>query len=153
MPSFDSDTVTLPEAVTFDFTGFGVDAAGSIPEPSEKQIRDFFRTIKSIYDGDDSDVAEFDNPLAYIDIIDKTSEEEFAAMKTRVLDAVAALCSNTPTAEQMGQLPSYVAGKFFTYVFQAFTNPEGRTAASKPSPEGRSGGDSTTSSDETSASQ
>jgi hypothetical protein len=139
MPKFDQYHELAPDPVEYDFTAWGVKAFGVIPEPSPEQIRDFMRAQVALDADVKAKVAELDpdNPVlapdsaADVAVIEDSlrraamfPEAEYKAAEDRANHIYAALCSNKPSAAQIGKLQSAPRTMFFRYVERCFLGPQ-----------------------------
>lgn len=149
MPKFDQNHELAPDPVEFDFTAWGVKAAGVIPEPTPEQIRDFMRSQVQLDDDIKVKVAELDpdNPVmspdsaADISVIEDSlrrasmfPEAEYKAAEDRANKIYADLCSGKPSAAQIAKLQSAPRTMFFRYVERNFLGPQLRLHGSPESP-------------------
>lgn len=106
MSGFDAGQVVEPLA--FDLAPY-VAAAGTIPEPSEADLRAFqrgFRQATGAAEGDDMQA-----------VLAGLSEDKAEALSGQLLTLVAVLCHDTPNGEQLAALPLRVQKAFFGWLF------------------------------------
>lgn len=121
MPSFKVEEL---EAVEYDLRPFA-DSHGTIPEPNEQKIRAFIRGIMG-YVGEDLDEVATEEAAA-----EKLREEGSMKMFERMADnrpaankAVAELCSDSPSEEDVAKLPFRVFMQFVFYLRDEVLSPE-----------------------------
>lgn len=127
MAGFDAATAVDP--MDWDFSKYE-GGTGTVPEPSTNEMKAFQKEFAKIMrkgaalDIDDDDAL-------------KMSEKEFVAFQKKAdaigeeLDvAVARLCKNQPSEEQMAKLPFRVKTQFSKWLM-AEMNPEGEAAGTK----------------------
>lgn len=130
MPNKSSSFVLSEEldVLTFDFSSVG-GAKGVIPEPSSVQITTFQRDLrhamapslaimKQVGSTDLTSITQ--ETLDALDEADETAGQTMDA----VADAVAALCSNSPSAEDIKKLPFRGQQVFVGWIAGKFLNPE-----------------------------
>lgn len=100
------NAATAVESLEYDFTHYG-GKAGTIPEPSVEQVNTFLSTINSAY-----------KRILSItpDEAAEMSEEEAEQLGSGVADALAELCSNQPSREEIEALPFRVMAAFVGWV-------------------------------------
>lgn len=142
MPKFDATNEYAPEPCEFDFRPWGVDTHGVIPEPSERDIRDFYRTLNAVtidaadvYDKSRAAALGEQSPTTPLGDLAKEvagrlpqiPDEKVATEDSKkIVAAYSKLCRNTPTAVQIGKLPAAAQWGFFQYVLRDLINPEAR---------------------------
>lgn len=104
------------EPMAYNFTGWGVDAKGVIPEPSNKLMKKF-----------QSAMLEAQRKLAAIDVDEKSTPEEIATAKKSAEEgsdamdkAIAMLCNNQPSAEECSELPFRAKQAFSKWLMSQF---------------------------------
>lgn len=124
MAKFDAGTAVDP--LDYDFSAYK-GPVGTIPEPSTKQVNDFFKAMKNMVkdvrklsrDAGPKDVDPdnlTDEDLETIsDQIDAAGEvaEKYQAQTREIL---AELCSNEPSADDLALLPQRVLGAFSSWL-------------------------------------
>lgn len=120
------------DLLSFDFHPF-VDAAGEIPEPSSKQIKDFknqFQTIVSAGIPEDSDEVVTTPAEALRLFAAQTPEQRQALseqsdeLETRLFQAVVDVCSGVFTIEQLKALPYRAGAAFIGWILGQFVAPK-----------------------------
>lgn len=115
MAKFDAGKAVEP--MEYDFTAFG-GTAGIIPEPSNKQVEDFFNAIgkmaKDLGLGEDTKDPQVRARLA--EFMAGLTDEDIAKYKEDVAKAVDRLCSGTPSGEEYINLPYRVQGAFSAWL-------------------------------------
>lgn len=111
------------ETLDYDFTGFPKEdgkgyctGKGTIPEPSQKALDQYFKDLSEIMGG--GGAAAHVRDITQID--PEVQKEQLAA----VFAAIAKLCSNQPSKEQLMELPPRIKIAFLKWVNQEFQNPE-----------------------------
>lgn len=121
MPGFNASKAV--EKLDWDFTEFaGPDAKGTIPEPSEGALTTFQERLKALY-GEDFD------PTDAQALRERFKDVDEGEILTELLDAVAELCSETPTAEQIRALPPRVRTAFMGWLLGSITDPTNARSA------------------------
>ena len=132
MAGFNAGAVV--EALDFDFTAFG-GPKGTIPEPSNKQVKVFFNRVRDMslemrrsskdFDEealvDDAEVA-----ASVLSALDESSEQYNGEM----YNSVTMVCSNVFSREDLENLPYRVQNAFMTWLVEQI-RPEGSTPATK----------------------
>lgn len=130
MAKFDAGTAV--EAMEYDFTAYG-GSSGTIPEPSEETLDLFMKKIREValearrlvnQKGDPNDLS----PEDMLNTLSEMDEDTMTKSLSVVSDALAELCSGTPTAEEISRLPFRVRQAFTGWLVGQF-RPEARTAA------------------------
>ena len=114
------NAATAVEPLDFDFTAYG-GPQGVIPEPSTKQINDYFKGLKKIFSqtremrdlltddlSDEEAEAIIAEKLGDSDSLESLTEE----LTQQMLSLTAELCSQTPNEGQIGALPWRVQRAF-----------------------------------------
>jgi hypothetical protein len=134
MPKFDA--AKLAEALEFDFRGAGVDAHGTIPEPSDKLIGAYLDEVVAAFSKikETSGIADVspEDPAAMLAALDKVDSEQFLKVLDEVSVAAAKLCGGTPSLTQIRKLPLRVRQHFFAYLQREIVNPEAGPGAGTP---------------------
>lgn len=154
------DATWMPDPLDWDFTGFpGFEQTekGVVPEPSGEQIRAFLRFLEDIKkdseEGANDGLPDMMHPMQWVELITKPEFEALAKKwEAQMSEAVAALCSDAPTADQFRRLPDIAQNMFLSYLVQNLLRPEIRGAGSKESQAAPVNGASGTSSVATSGS-
>lgn len=123
------DAATAVEPMDWNFEKFGA-GSGVVPEPSTKDMKDFQKDFARIMR--DATALEMPDEDAA-----KLSEDEFNALQEQVdeigerLDvAIAKLCKDQPSREQVAKLPFRVKTAFSKWLMEQF-RPEGETSGTK----------------------
>lgn len=126
----------------YDFTAFG-GVTGIIPDPSDQQIEEFIDTQRSFMEevGLDPDSDEIDNE-ALGEMLENDEDGKFniAEMQRKMVEAVAKLCSDSPSTEAMSALPFRVRQAFLLWVQNQFLNPEASAVGTTSAQSRRTGG-------------
>lgn len=132
MPSFDASTIVEP--LDYDFTRFGGRKA-EIPEPSEELIVEMYSAMDHLLKevaGSFVDLPK--NPSAQ-DLVNSlnqlTMSESYKPMLDGMTEIYARLCANSPSVEELKQLPPRIRALFFQWVAKMM-RPELDAADSKP---------------------
>lgn len=135
MAKFDVSEHT--EKLEFDFSAFD-GPAGVIPEPSDQQIIDFTKVIDLVQEKAGTTTKDDGDGGGRRRLIAETmaSNVELLHLMT---DAVAEVCTNIPTSEEITKLPFRVRMLFLNWVMDELLSPEGSTPGTSTSP-----GESTT---------
>lgn len=118
----------------------GAGPKGIIPEPTSGQLQAFTRAIRHITAPVASKIAKAEGASAAVDItklnpaeIGKLIEEadategEAASTLRDIVDAIAAVCSDSPNAAQINGLPHRAQQAFFGYIIGTFLDPKSQT--------------------------
>lgn len=117
-------SVSAVERLDYSFIGFPRDdgngyctGKGTIPEPSQAQLDEYFEALGEI-GGEDS-----------LESLANADARESREQLEKLLDIVATLCSGTPSQEELSQLPPRIKIAFIRWIGQEFSNPEVSSAA------------------------
>jgi|SRR5215472_4489289 len=133
MPKFDASTVQL-ETLDWDFRGFGVDAHGVVPEPSDKTIGNFLDGLKRLYESaaesglPTEEVSDAD-PGEMIAALHRLTGDSYVKFMADLAGLFSQLCGRTPSAAQILKLPLRVRVKFYGWLQDEVVNPEAGTGA------------------------
>lgn len=128
------NAATAVESLDYDFTAYKPDAVGVVPEPTTKQIQAYFDAVRNIaktMQSLKSDVEQAnsgnlpDEEVAAI--LSKMEELDIATYQDEMKDATVALCSGTPSREDLDVLPFRVLQAFMQWITGEF-RPEGGAA-------------------------
>jgi hypothetical protein len=141
MPKFEAQGVV--EALEWDFNPY-VAARGIAPEPTDAQIAAFLTSLKGILKGVRDSIPEgISDPAMIVAAMDDMDPEETIRQMASMCQVYADLCSGTPSAEQIGQLPMRVRTIFFAWLQGEVMSPEavtpGGNAEVRSLPVGRAG--------------
>jgi hypothetical protein len=106
------------DRLTWDFEKYGA-GSGEIPEPTSDQITEFLMTLREIVpvheeDGEVSiDIAKMNDAV-----------QEGSDLEALLIDAIARLTSNSPSAEQIRALPFRPQRRFFGWLLGVMLSPE-----------------------------
>lgn len=117
------------EALDFDLRPF-VQAHGTIPEPTDRQIAAFMAGVKDTFQAAQKDLPEgvdLEDPVSMLGALDDLDPEIQIRAMNKLNEVYAELCSDTPTAEQIGQLPMRIRTVFFNWLQQEVMAPEAVT--------------------------
>lgn len=126
MPKF--EVAGLAEPLEYDFTAAGVDAKGTIPEPSDAMIGKYLSDVKAAFMklGQVANFAALDteDPAAMMKALENVDPAEFVSVLDEVSKAAASLCGGKPSLAQIRKLPLRVRRHFFAYLQEEIVNPE-----------------------------
>ncbi len=131
MPGFVADGVV--EALDWDFRPY-VNAHGTIPEPTDKQIAAFLSGMKAVFKEAKADLPQdidLEDPGMLLGAIDSLDPEVQIRAMSKVAVVYAALCSDTPTEQEISKLPMRVRTIFFNWLQQEVMAPEAATGGGK----------------------
>lgn len=120
--AFDAGKVV--EALDWDLRPY-VDAHGTVPEPSDDQIRTMntrMRDLTLAVTGDDFDP---DDRQAAMRAFGKLTAEQLEKMNEDQLDAVAVITGDSPSRDTLAETPPRVRAKFVQWLMNELNNPEG----------------------------
>ena len=127
MAKFKAESVV--EALDYDFRPY-VNASGTIPEPTDNQIAEFLTGVKAIFKEAEKDLPQeldMEDPGMLLGAIDALDPEAQIRAMGDMARVYAALCSDTPTEEQIRELPMRVRTIFFNWLQQEVMAPEAAT--------------------------
>lgn len=120
------------EALDFDFTAFN-GPRGTVPEPSSKQVKRFFNTIRDLsieirraskdFD-EDAIIEDAEAASIALSALDGASEEYNDKMHASIV----AVCSNVFSQEDFARMPYRVQNAFTSWLVEQI-RPEGATPA------------------------
>lgn len=127
MANFDIDSV---EPLDYDFRGFQKNDAprgemcsgfGEIPEPTQKILTAYAKGTQELFQVETQDEVE-----KALDAEAKLKQDaaEAKQRKARLHGLTAALCQNSPTARELGELPPRIANAFMKWVYKELSDPE-----------------------------
>jgi hypothetical protein len=114
------------EALDYDFRPF-VNAHGTIPEPTDKQIAGFLQGFKDMAKEAEKELPtdiDTTDPAAMLAALDSLDSSVVEKMMGRMSEIFAALCNGTPSAEQIADLPMRVRSIFFNWLQTEVMSPE-----------------------------
>lgn len=127
MAGFKAEGVVEP--LDFDFKPY-VNASGTIPEPTDKQISDFLKSLKTVATDVQKDLPadlDMNDPASLLGALDDLDPEVMDSLAGKLGGIYAALCSATPTEQQIADLPPRIRNIFFNWLQQEVMNPEVKT--------------------------
>lgn len=127
------DAGEIIEEIGYDFTRHH-GGKGVIPEPTNAQLRTFGRFLDAARRNNDERITAAKAAIEAGDQPAPLDETDAAVQDIEAADAVAAVCSHTPTSEEIQALPSRVQRAFLGYVVGHFMDPTIATVALKRSP-------------------
>lgn len=131
MSKFNASLVTA-ETLDWDFTGLGVDATGTIPEPSDQKIGEFLDSLKSLYTETQASLPKLpDDPSAeqMLEALSNVTGRQFVKLMADVAGLFAKLCSQQPSKAQLLALPMRYRVHFYAWINDEVVNPEAGTGA------------------------
>lgn len=117
------------EPLDYDFNPY-VNTKGTIPEPTDTQIAEFLRGIKTVIKDTQKDLPDkvnLDDPVAVLAAIDDLDPAAQVEAMNKMAEVYSALCSNTPTSGQLMKLPMRVRQIFFAWLQGEVLAPEAAT--------------------------
>lgn len=133
MPKFEALAVVEP--LEFNWNPY-YDLEGTIPEPTEEQLGQFFTDIMDVQKQTAKSMKGIDpaaSPEKMMAVLAKLPDGSLAALLARMNKPYADLCSGFPSEEQIGKLPPRVRLAFFTWLGGEL-NPERSGAGLIPAP-------------------
>lgn len=114
------------DELTYNFKPF-VDAEGTIPEPSSKQLSAFQSRLLELVP------VTADGKIDTAELVNRTKAEDEGSEKLthELYLAIATLCSNSPNVEQLEALPFRAQQAFVGWIMGTFANPEASAPATK----------------------
>jgi hypothetical protein len=107
----------------------------TIPEPTNKQIRAFDRSIVRLFDGDKPEnmAARYAKAIEDAAGDEELEEAAIAAIDAELFGIVERLCGGVITAAQLEDLPKRIFGKFTQWLVKELRDPTVSSPATKPS--------------------
>lgn len=109
------------DELVYNFEPYQPGVRGTIPEPSTEQIQTFLEVLRQVMPTVEGPDGKKMLDLAALNERFKDNPDEAEAI---VNSAVSAVCSGTPTADQIGALPYRVKQRFYGWVVGTFLAPE-----------------------------
>jgi hypothetical protein len=125
MAGFDSGSAVEP--MDWDFTKHG-GGTGTVPEPSNNQMKRFQDEFARIMRDGEALIKTADDAASMTEEDFATYQKSQQSISDRLDAAIAKLCQNHPSAEQVEKLPFRVKTAFSTWLMKQF-NPEKEQAA------------------------
>lgn len=110
------------DELRYDFTKYQEGVAGVIPEPTSDQVETFLEVLRQVMPTSTDENGKTVLDLAALS--ERFGADDSEDIEALLNGAVAALCSNTPTAEQIGALPHRIKQRFYGWVLGTFLSPE-----------------------------
>lgn len=129
------DASKAVEPLNYDFTAYG-GKKGTIAEPTAAQIGEFFTALQRAVNetigkrSTSVDPNSAEGRQEMLDTMANLDENAFENMQTRMVEAVADLCSGSPDVAAINKLPYRVQQRFIEWISGEFA-PEARTAGTK----------------------
>lgn len=141
------------EPLDWDFNPY-VEAKGTIPEPSDRQVSKFLRryqrTVQDVVRLSQQQLADAQNltdeeraarraelPQTVAECVTAMqaleADEDTQRLADLMIEMTAEVCSGSPGEDVLRQVPFRVRGMFFGWLVGELSNPEGAAADSKPS--------------------
>ncbi len=119
MPTFSYDSV---ETLDYDFTGVPSNSGsgncrgkGTIPEPSQDRLEAYAAAMRELFKvSDDKDVAKAMDEV----------EAEVKAKSDKLLGLVAELCQDSPSREEIAELPPRIQKAFLAHIHRELADPK-----------------------------
>jgi hypothetical protein len=108
------------DELTYDFTQYVEGAQGTIPEPSVAQVETFTEMLRQVMP---TAVNEKGDLILDVNAL-KAKVEEGDDLALLINNAIADLCSGSPTAAQIAALPFRVQRRFYGWIIGTFLSPE-----------------------------
>lgn len=124
MPKFDGSSI---EVIAYDFTSWGVNDQGNVPEPSREQVNKMMTIVQGSFKelGIGNDDEDLDTPEAIVDALKSVEDDNvFEALTVKLIDAIADVCSGKPSKESLDALPYRIFMGFFGYLMSEVMSPE-----------------------------
>lgn len=115
MPAFNADEAV--QKLDWSFKPF-VDAEGVVPEPSTDRVGAFFDDLRIALDR-----PEGETPKSVVAFMEQEAADQALFSDEKVLAAYAALCGDSPNADQLRALPHRQRQAFFGWITGQITNP------------------------------
>jgi hypothetical protein len=127
------NAATVVEKMDWDFTAFGGEK-GTIPEPSQDAVEAYQKEVtEAVKDIQGLPGAQSDFTMEELNaLMSSMGEVDFHKIASDVKDAIAKLCQNQPSREQLDLLP-YRIFQAFQQWLQAELSPESSSVGTKPS--------------------
>jgi hypothetical protein len=107
-------------------------AKGTLREPSDKMIGDFLEGMKDLYKESAGIIGVAEDkdpdPEKMLELLDLVSGDQYVDLMHRLNVLYAALCSGSPSLEQIEALPMRGRSAFFTWVMVEVVRPEAGNA-------------------------
>lgn len=125
------------EDLEYDFTKYVDGCVGVVPEPSSDQMDAFFKSLQDtaksvkglrtkVQKAKEEDMSDEEMQA----LLDEMDDIQFGDFTQKMVEAAGEVCSNQPSAEQIGQLPHRVQQSFLKWLMEAF-RPEGEATTTK----------------------
>lgn len=115
----------------YDFTDYG-GVTGIIPEPSDDLINEFqedYRALARRYGVDIGDEAPAEEVT---EAINKADQTDMRKAQAELAELSAKLCSNSPDADQILQIPFRIRMRFNAWLLGQIMDPEAAASATRP---------------------
>jgi len=123
LPAFSAESVV--EALDFSFKPY-TDAAGTIREPTDKQIASFLTGVKKVVKESEDKLPHADpaDPAAVVEAMADLDPEDVVSLMGKMAALYASLCSGDPSKAQILALPMRVRQQFYNWLQQEVMSPE-----------------------------
>lgn len=132
MSSFDASSIVEP--LDYNFEKYGGRKA-VIPEPNEEQVITYYKELDELLKSLAGEFVKLPAHPTAQDLVEAlaqlTMSDSYSPMQGGMTRIVAKLCSNTPTEDEIRQLPPRMRALFFQWVAREM-RPELNAADSKP---------------------
>lgn len=131
MAKFDSAAFTA-ESLEWDFSGFGVQASGIVPEPKDQQIGKFLDDLKALYLTTQKELPSLPEDASAEQMLEGLSQvtgKQWVKLMSDVAGLFAELCSQQPSKTQLLALPMRWRIQFYGWIQSEVVNPEVVTGA------------------------
>jgi hypothetical protein len=124
MPKFDASSI---EVIAYDFTSWGVNEQGDVPEPSRDQVNKMMAIVQTAFRelgiGDEKD--DLGTPEAITRAMKSIEDDDvFEQLTAKLIVAIADVCSGHPSKEALEALPYRIFMGFFGYLMGEIMSPE-----------------------------
>lgn len=130
MAGFQAEGVVDPLDYDFRTKANPKAAHGTIPEPTDQQIADFLTGMKTIVKEFENDIpkdVDLNDPGSMMSALDDLDPEINVKLVGKMCVVYSALCSGTPTEQQIHDLPPRIRQVFFAWLQGEVMAPEAAT--------------------------
>jgi hypothetical protein len=122
-------SISAIEPLEYDFTGIRSNSGdgyckgkGTIPEPTEPLLRAYGEALRTLYGVEEAEEVE-----EAIDAEGPSAEERHR----RLLELTAELCQQSPSADELQELPPRACNLFMKWVYKELSDPEVSSAGTR----------------------
>lgn len=121
-------------SIEYDFSKWN-GPKGSVPEPSDAAIKQFFKAVKEAASKlDDVNATEIeDNPEAVSGMLESLNEDSLFEIADDIADAIGEMSNGQPSSGQVKALPFRVKQAFFGFLMGEIQAPEGSSGGTTTS--------------------